>query len=71
MQTPLNILPDVVFACWKQAQDLCDSLLFVQYTYDIPICNTKQYIYKTDYVLLHNSGTFNKVNIGIGSTCIK
>ena len=32
------------------------------------ICNTKQYIYKTDYALRHHSGTYNKVNIGIGST---
>ena len=67
MQTRPNILPDLVFARWKQAQDLCVSLLFVKYTF-IPICNTKQYIYKTDYVLLHHSGTYNQVNIGIGST---
>ena len=40
MQTRPNILPDLVFACWKQAQDLCVSLLFVKYTF-IPICNTK------------------------------
>ena len=46
MQPWPNILPGLVFACWKQAQDLCVSLLFVQYRY-IPICNTKQYIYKT------------------------
>ena len=26
-----NILPDLVFACWKQTQDLCVSLLFVQH----------------------------------------
>ena len=42
-------------------------LLFVKYTF-IPICNTKQYIYKTDYALLHRSGTYNNVNIGIWST---
>ena len=68
MKTWPNILPDLVLACWKQAQDLCVSLLFVQYTY-IPICNTKQYIYKIDYALLHHSRTYNKVYIGIGSTC--
>ena len=50
MQTRPNILFDLVFACWKQAQDLCVSLLFVQYRY-ILICNTKQYIYKTNYAL--------------------
>ena len=72
MQTRPNILPDLVFACSKHTQDLCVSLLFVQYTY-IPICNTKQYIYKTDYALLHPSRTYmyNKVYIGIGSTCMK
>ena len=43
MQTRPNILPDMAYARWKQAQDLCVSLLFVKYTY-IPICNTKQYI---------------------------
>ena len=31
MQTQPNILPDLVFACWKQAHDLCVSFLFVQY----------------------------------------
>ena len=46
MQTRPNILTDLVFACWKQAQDLCVS----QYKY-IPICNTKQCIYKTNYDL--------------------
>ena len=30
MQTRPNILPDLVFACYKQEQDLCVSLLFVQ-----------------------------------------
>ena len=40
MQTRPNILPDMVYARWKQAQDLRVSLLFVKYTY-IPICNTK------------------------------
>ena len=69
MQTLPNILPDSVFARCKQAQDLCVSLLFVKYT-NIPICNTKQYIHKTDYALLHHSGTYNKVNLGIGSTCM-
>ena len=60
MQTRPNILPDLVFACWKQAHDLCVSLLFVQYRY-IPICNTKQYIYKTNYALCNHSRTYNKV----------
>ena len=45
MQTWPNILPDLVFACWKQAHGLCVSLLFVQYRYN-PICKPKQYIYK-------------------------
>ena len=71
MQTRPNILPDLVFDCWKQAQDLCVYLLFVQYRY-IPICNTKQYIYmyKTNYALCHHSHTYNKVYVGIGSTCM-
>ena len=37
---------------------------FLCYLYNIiPICNTKQYIYKTNYALLHNSRsyTYNKV----------
>ena len=65
MQTRPNSLPDLVFARWKQAQDLCVSLLFVKYTF-IPICDTKQYIYKTDYALLHHSDTYNKVNMDLG-----
>ena len=69
MQTRPNNLSDMAYARWKQAQDLCVSLLFVKYTY-IPICNTKQYIYKTDYAILHPSGTYNIVNIGIGSICM-
>ena len=40
---------------------------FVQYRY-IPVCNTKQYIYKTEYVLLHHSRTFTNVYIGMGRT---
>ena len=67
--TTKHILPDLVFACWKQAEDLCVSLLFVLYRY-IQICNTKQYIYKTNYTLFHHSRTHNKVNIGIGKTCM-
>ena len=50
-------------------QDLCVSLLFAQYRY-IPICNTKQYMYKTKYDLLHNSRTYTNVYIGNGSTCM-
>ena len=46
----------------ESKQDFCVSLLFVQYRY-ITICNTKQYIYKTKYALLHHSRT-------TGRTCI-
>ena len=63
-QTRPTILPDLVFACWKQAQDLCVSLPFVQYRY-IPICNTKQYIYKTNYAVGHHSRTYNKVYVAV------
>ena len=64
-------LPDqveclVVFACWNQAQDLCVSLLFVQYLYIyIAMSNTKQYhnIYQTKYAALHHSRTYNNVYI--------
>ena len=33
MQIPEQVECLVVFVCWKQAQDLCASLLFVQYLY--------------------------------------
>ena len=56
MKARPNILPDVVFACSKQTNDLFVSLLFVQYRY-IPICNTKQYNYQTKYALGHHSRT--------------
>ena len=61
-KTRSYILPDLVFACWKQTQDFCVSLLFVQYIY-IPICNTKQYVYKTKYAPLHSSRTYTNVYI--------
>ena len=68
----MHILLDLVFAFWKQTQDLCVSLLFVRHSY-IPICHTKQYIYKTKYAPLHYSRTYTNeyihVYIGIGSTC--
>ena len=63
----IKILSDLVFACWKQSQDLCVPLLFVQYSY-IPICNTKHYIYKTKYAQLHHSRIYANAYIGIGST---
>ena len=69
MQTRTNIIPDLVFACWKQAHDLGVTVLFVQYKY-IPVCNNKQCIYKTNYALLHHSRTYLKVYIGIGRTCM-
>ena len=40
MQIPDQVECLVVFVCWTQAQDLCVSLLFVQYFIYIPICNT-------------------------------
>ena len=36
-----------------------------------PICNIKQYIYKTNYALGHHSRTYNNIFVGIGSTCIQ
>ena len=45
------------------------SLKAMKYLYNIPICFTKQYIYQTKYAVLHLSRTYNKVNIGIESTC--
>ena len=61
-----TILPVLVFACWKQTKDLCVSLLFVQYRYiPILVCNTKQYIYRINFALLHHSRTYNNVYIGI------
>ena len=67
MQIPDQVECLVVFTCWKQAHDLCVSLLFHIY---IPICNTKQYIYQTKLSVLHHSRTYNNVYIGIGSTCM-
>ena len=40
------------------------------YTIYIPICNTKQYVYKIKYVLPHHAWTYTNVCIGIGSTCM-
>ena len=53
---------------FKGTQELCVSLLFVQYKY-IPIRSTKQHMYKTKYALLHHSRT-NYVYIGIGNICM-
>ena len=36
----------------------------------IPIRYTKQFMYKTKYAVLHHSGTYTNVYIGIGSTCM-
>ena len=74
-KTRSSILSDLVFACWKQTQDVCVPLLlyniaifqcvlFVQYSY-IPMCITKRYIYKTKYDPLHHSRTYTSVYIGI------
>ena len=57
-----------VFTCWKQTQDLWVPLLFVSYRY-IPICHTKQYIYKTKYAPQYFR-TYTNVYIRIGSTCM-
>ena len=47
----------LLYLSWGVVQcDICVSLLFVQYRY-IPICNTKQYIYMTNYTPLHHSRT--------------
>ena len=46
IQIPDQVECMVVFAL-KKKQDLCVSLLFVQYRYT-PICNTKEYICKTE-----------------------
>ena len=51
----------------KQTQDSYISLLFFQYKY-IPICNTKQFMYKKNYALLLHFR--NYVYIGIGGTCM-
>ena len=73
VQIPDQVEYLAVFACWKQAQDLCVSLLFVQHLYIIfqyVTQNTKQYIYQTKYAVLCHSRTYNNVYISIGSTCM-
>ena len=48
----------------------CASLCHLSNIDIFQICNTKQCMYKTKYVLLHHSRTYTNVYIGIGSTCM-
>ena len=57
-----------LFKLTHENNEIKSPMKIYDFTVFIPICNTKQYIYKTDYALLHHSGTYNKVNIGIEST---
>ena len=67
VQIPDQVECLAVFACWKQAQDLCLFAICTKFIY-IPICNTKQYIYQTKYAVLDHSRTYNYVYISMGST---
>ena len=69
MQTRLNILSDLVLHVESKNRTYSSLCCFVQYRY-IPIFNTKQYMYKTNYALIHHSRTYNKVYIGIVNTVI-
>ena len=68
MQMPDQVECLIVF-CLLKANTGRASLLFAQFS-SIPICNTKQYIYKTNYARLTHSRTYSSVYIGIGSTCM-
>ena len=71
MKTWPNILPDLVlrYLHVESKHMAYASLCYLYNIHNVPICNTKQYIYKIDYALLHHSRTYNKVYIGIGSSC--
>ena len=49
---------------------VCLFAICTTFIYYIPICNTKQYIYQTNYAVLSHSRTYNNVYISIGSTCM-
>ena len=51
VQIPYQVECLAVFACWKQAQDLCLFAICKNIYIYIPICNTKQYIYQTKYAV--------------------
>ena len=72
MQKPNQVECLIVFKfeCRKQTQDLCVSLLFAQYSY-VPMCSTKQYIYKNQGVFVKHYAPRGKSEKAIFSIKVK
>ena len=67
MQIPYQVECLVVFACWKQEQDLCVIVIFVQYLYIF------QYVTQSSAFTRQNTMSFIilvLITIGIGRTCM-